>query len=328
MVDDDVILVPEKILGMSEVDVPAFAPFRRYQFSKNYIYNPALEAIDAAGWTSLPESVQQRLDDLVPRIKFKSHPYYERRSDEERAKYEIEQVKRWRRGSAPSFALAMCGSTVDSRADFFLRFVLQPADFTLEQRTKIFERFALKIMNDLEREYCEKIEKSSSYTSKQVYLVSENCTLKEWHSSRCETVEKRLAEFLEAELAIRHVDEYKWGAIEFIFGHELPTLSKIQASDLLAKLKISCDAVRTELNCYLKAVEDASQTGSMRYNSHEFSSTLVDKFKVWIYIRDVGRGAAVASEIRSAAKDAKDVVQGVGSLAILPFVLALGGRKL
>ena len=137
--------------------------------------------------------------------------------------------------------------------------------------------------------------------------------MEEWRKSRRERADSTLKRWLEAQTAIRDLGGYDWHPLDFIFGEQLPTLVQLKTATLQAEMKLSYDTVMREYRDFLDAVEKASQLGAMRANTTQLDSMLLGKYKVWLYIRDAGKGAEFVGAVNQSMEPVKDVASIVSS---------------
>lgn len=323
------IVIPREFNTNVCIRTPTCQPYRRWERDIGVtIYRPIVEALEQAGDFPLSDSIITRLDDFAERAEFRingtyTNPEAERKHYKKSLNNAIDAIKALKHDDSHTL-YDICSR--HSFAELALTHVLRPDDFTFEQRLNVFQAFSKKVVDKLEEDYAGKLA-DHYFTRWPVYLVSENCTLKEWNTKYHERVEKRISDFIKAETALRRVDQFDWSPLGFIFGSEVSTFAQLQAAALISQLKLSCDTVRTEFDNYLQTVNSAAQLGAMRSNYLEFSAMFLEKFKVWLYIRDVGTGTRIFGSISQSIKDITDVALGVGTLAALPVVLLAKGDK-
>lgn len=302
-----------------KIKSPHLAPFRKYNYSDgSSLYGePITNALTKSGLMPLPENLAGRLAEAKPFVRLvqgKATDYYYQREHKISEHWLNRMIDELSRGVKPDFL----GSTIEC----LFRRVFRPDDFTLGQKIALFDHFSAEVLRHSEYEYDATI--SRGYGSSPVWLVSENCTLEEWKNTLRKRSDETLARWLEAQKAIRNLGGYDWRPLDFIFGSHLQTLIQLKAVELNAELKASYDTMMREYHDFLEAVEKASQLGAMRANTTQLDSLLLGKYKVWLYIRDVGKGAAFVGDINyHVVEPVKDVV----SIFTSTFKFLFGERK-
>lgn len=337
------ILLPERNridrYGRIKIRAPHCKQYRRYEHDSEYAtccFNAVLTAIDQTNLFPLPESLKERLDQVVARIDI---PLCQWAIDpDEERKYVQKKI-------------ADCVQSLKSRkdkqyfspfdfakrhpyAEFLLGHAISPEDFSFDQRLKLFGYFSTKVMNEIEEDYVHKA--SPSYRSYGPHdapqiVARESGTLRDWNEKGKSQLLSQIDGYIAMESAVRDLEMYDWSPLAFILGENITTFAQLNKAALQSELKISQDVIRQEFANFCSAVNGAAQLGTMRSNVVSFNASLVNKYEFCATVRDTGGGAVLTKGVRDVvggtASDVKDIALGVGALAALPFALLFGGGK-
>ena len=286
--------IPIKDDTVIKIKAPHITQYRRWNYDDSLgLYGePIVKAFDKAGLMPLPENLAARIADASQRVQLvqgqKSSQYYFQREGKISAHWLRVRVEELSEGKRPEFL----GSTIEH----LFRKVFKPDDFTFDQKISLFDYFAEEVVRQADEEYARKL-KNDYGVHYPIYLVSENCSLKDWREKYQGRAEAALKDWLEAHTAIRNLSGYDWQPLDFIFGEHLPTLTQLKTATLTADLKLSYDTAMEEYHDFLDAAEKGSQLGAMRANSAMLESMLIGKYKIWIYLHDTGKGAAFVGDV-------------------------------
>ncbi len=299
--DDDLVI---------KIKAPHVTQYRQWSYDDGFGFyaEPIVRAFEKTELIPLPENLASRIAAVSQRVQLvqgkKATDYYFRCEGKITARWLRITVDELSKGKKPEFL----GTTIEH----LFRKVFTPDDFTFDQKIKLFDYFADEVVRQAEDEFARKIKNDYS-VHYPVYIVSENCTLKEWKESRHERAENAIKNWLEAQKAIRDMAGYDWSPLDFIFGDQMNTIAQVKTATLNAELKVSYDTAMREYHDFLDTVEKASQLGAMRANSTELGSMLLGKYKIWLYIRDTGKGANFVGAVNQSMEPVKDVASIVSS---------------
>ncbi len=300
----DTIDIPIKDDTIIKIKAPHLTQYRSWSYDDSFGFygEPVVRAFGKTGLMPLPQNLAARIADASARVQLvqgqKSSEYYFQREGKISAHWLRVRVDELSKGKKPEFL----GTTIEH----LFRKVFTPDDFTFDQKIMLFDYFAEEVVRQADDEYARKIKNDHSIHY-PIYLVSENCSLKDWREKYQGRAENALNNWLKAHTTIRNLAGYDWQPLDFIFGDYLSTLTQLKTATMTADLKLSYDTAMREYHDFLAAVEKGSQLGAMRANSTLLESMLIGKYKIWIYLHDTGKGAAFIGDVNQMMEPVKDI---------------------
>ena len=304
---------------------------------------PLQNAFASTGLFPLPENLAVRIADAMSNVRVvrgTADVYlFDRYTTEHQLKKNMEEMTK---GAVPE--------SYEDITEHLFKKIFTPADFTLEQKIKLFDYFAESVIRQIDQENLEHLDyeyrQSHRYLHsgdsgpwgrrkavKEAYLFTGCWTLNQWKvwptSERYapmgpmhECANKAIKTWHETQTEMREMANYDWRPLDFIFGDQLPTLIQLKTATLKAGLKVTYDTFTSEYRNFLDRIEDTLRIGgAMRHNAMTLDTKLLGKYRVYICIYDKGKGVQLSEDISDVAEIGKELGKGLLSL---PFRI-LGG---
>lgn len=294
------------------IRAPHCKALRPFYDPGEYILNPATRALSIIGKTPQQQLILKRLESYIKNDEFVKYFNF-------KGAFCDEEIFCIRRQLTPILHNIMENGKYiypSSNIGLFeciVQELLQPDDFTYEQRLKIFDTYVEEILNKMQIAYYQKNTRQYAWIDDHdsLCLVNKRFSLKEWEKFGHKEFEAILDQTTTDLNLIFDISRYDWNPLSIILGNDIEMFTALKSATLRAEFEASQNIFKIEYGNFLKLINEASRLGTMRKNNMHFNSIIMKRLGISIYINDIGNGAKVMHHLNDSFESLFRPIQSI-----------------